>query len=394
MSIISDIHSINIVYVGFNDMGIHNLLWGILELGLNCRVYDIEHCTSDSPEDYEKLITFVKESPTDLLISQNYSPTVSNVCDKLSIPYAAWTYDMPLTSLHHASIFNNCNFIFSFDKFQTDFLIRKGMANVYHLPLAANLTRSSLITISSEDEERFGSDLSFIGNIQHKGWDDKFNDYMKVLPENDRQHLSQIKKDTFGIWDGRNRIHESFTDTLLSDFRSHTINKPEIDEQLYYETVISYHISFLERVQMLKSLIPYNIRHYTQTAYSDLEGLNSYPSLDYESELPKAYFLTKINMSSTLRSIPSGVPLRVFDILSMCSFCLTNYQPEIDDLFEAGKDLIVYKSLDEIPSLVDYYLRHDDERLKIAANGYKKVSSCYTWAIGVEKILRTVFRLS
>ena len=54
MSIISDIHSINIVYVGFNDMGIHNLLWGILELGLNCRVYDIEHCTSDSPEDYEK----------------------------------------------------------------------------------------------------------------------------------------------------------------------------------------------------------------------------------------------------------------------------------------------------------------------------------------------------
>lgn len=380
-------NSINAVYVGFNDMSIHNLLWGILELGLNCRAFDLAHCNSDSDIDCEILRSFIKEAPTDIVFSQNFSPAVSIVSNELSIPYAAWTYDMPLSSLHHSSIFNESNYIFAFDKYQKEFLLKKGVKHVYHLPLAANTSRSTMINITSEDELKYSCDVSFVGNVQHKGWTDHYNDYKNLMNEIEVDLLNTIENNTYAVWDGKNKIHELFTPKLLEAFKRLSKTKPEIDEQVFYETVIAYHISFIERKKMLQSLMYFGINHYSQTGITDIEGLKTMPALSYDDELPKVYFLSKINMSSTLRSIPSGIPLRVFDILGMCSFCLTNYQPELEELFDIGNEIAVYRTLDEIPSIVDYYLHHDTERLRIAVNGYRKVSSCYTWANGIEKIL-------
>ena len=58
--------------------------------------------------------------------------------------------------------------------------------------------------------------------------------------------------------------------------------------------------------------------------------------------------------------------MRVFDILSCKGFCLTNYQPEIAELFVDGKDLVMYTSMEDLMGKVIYYLNHEEERREIA----------------------------
>ena len=72
-------------------------------------------------------------------------------------------------------------------------------------------------------------------------------------------------------------------------------------------------------------------------------------------------------------------------------FTLTNYQPELEELFEVGKEIIAYHSFDEMKDYVKYFLAHEDERVKVLINGYKRICSDYTYPIAVKKILNTVF---
>lgn len=44
----------------------------------------------------------------------------------------------------------------------------------------------------------------------------------------------------------------------------------------------------------------------------------------------------------TSKPIRTGLPLRIWDILGAGGFVLTNYQTEIPEYFEIGKDLETY----------------------------------------------------
>jgi spore maturation protein CgeB len=107
--------------------------------------------------------------------------------------------------------------------------------------------------------------------------------------------------------------------------------------------------------------------------------------------MPKAFYLSKINLNITSRSIESGVPQRVWDILSVGGFCLTNYQPELEDYFEIGKDLDVYHNLEELDEKIAYYLKHDEERVRIAINGYKKMRKYHTTTERLKKALAYIY---
>ena len=73
-------------------------------------------------------------------------------------------------------------------------------------------------------------------------------------------------------------------------------------------------------------------------------------------------FGTEINLNITAKSIRSALPLRIFDILACGGFCLTNYQPELEDLFTVGEDLDCYVSEDDLLAKTEYYLSTVQQR--------------------------------
>jgi Glycosyl transferases group 1 len=81
--------------------------------------------------------------------------------------------------------------------------------------------------------------------------------------------------------------------------------------------------------------------------------------------------------------------MRVFETLGTGSFLLTNWIPTIEEFFEDGKHLVLYRNEEEMIEKAKYYLEHDDEREKIAQAGYEEVISKHKIQDRVNVILKT-----
>lgn len=87
-------------------------------------------------------------------------------------------------------------------------------------------------------------------------------------------------------------------------------------------------------------------------------------------------------------AMTDDINMRCFEVMSTGSFLLTNWIPTIEELFEDGKHLVLYKSMDECIDKAKYYLKHEDEREKIAQAGYQEVLAKHKIQNRVDVILK------
>lgn len=77
---------------------------------------------------------------------------------------------------------------------------------------------------------------------------------------------------------------------------------------------------------------------------------------------------------------------RIHSIMASGAFCLTKWYPEIEKEFTPGEHVGVWHDLDELISLVDFYLKLDHTRESIAQRGYELVHSRDTWAARIQEL--------
>jgi glycosyltransferase involved in cell wall biosynthesis len=113
-----------------------------------------------------------------------------------------------------------------------------------------------------------------------------------------------------------------------------------------------------------------------------------FPSFYYGQRLfedaSRKYAESKVVFNIAMKE---DVNMRCFEALASGSFLLTDYVPSIDEIFEDGKHLVLYRTLDEAVDKAKYYLAHDDEREKIAQAGYEEVIKKHTIQHRVSRIL-------
>jgi spore maturation protein CgeB len=146
-------------------------------------------------------------------------------------------------------------------------------------------------------------------------------------------------------------------------------------------------VTGVERKNLLNLAASHYETHlFTQKNTDGLENVKIHGGIDYYREMPEVFRNTKINLNITLRSITSGVPLRVFDILGAGGFCLTNFQEGIREHFMDGEDLVMYTSAEDMLEKIQYYLKHEEERKKIAKQGHETVKK-YSYENTLGKML-------
>lgn len=71
---------------------------------------------------------------------------------------------------------------------------------------------------------------------------------------------------------------------------------------------------------------------------------------------------------------------RHFEIAGAGAMLLSDASPELNALFEPGRECVTYDyaSPDDFAEKLDFYLRHDTERMRIAAAGYRRAHSEHT----------------
>lgn len=356
-----------------------------------------------SPE-FERVIEEkIRGTHYDMVFTVNYFPLISNVCERTGVKYVSWTCDNPLISMYHESVFHDCNYIFTFDK--TNYLEFRGMGvkHIWYLPLAVDTERMDALLGAPEkagrwkvaqdpEMQKYRGDVAFVGSLYERNSYDKIKNR---LPEYLRGYFDAVMEAQLNI-SGANIVEPMLTTNILEQLQEYfQLEKSEgsfSDLGLIFQTtVLGFKIAEIERRRALIELSKhYRVNVYSNSDVSDLLRIQYCGSVDYWSEMPKVFRMSKINLNFTIPNIKSGIPLRIWDVLGCGGFLLTNYQAEIPYYFKEGEDLVCFDGLEDLCEKVGYYLEHEEERKRIAWNGYRKVREKHSYIERIHTILDTV----
>lgn len=404
---------------------------------------ECQHYTRDM-ELAMKMIPFIHAQGIEVVVSFNYFPIISMICNTCQIPYYAWVYDCPHFTLFAKQITMPCNHIGIFDREMVRQLKNYGVNTAYHVPLASDAAyfNEVIMQASRQEKEKYQCDISFTGSLytgEHNYYDAVFRTAQTEWDRNRSRDSSRMdavinrqcfsyQKDclTQAVTDGdidfsmlRARMEKEGL-MLGEDYFA----KPE---DILLAAVLEKKVTVEERRILLTEIAKrfacnnggkrakaarkgnnsgqaacdgmdgasnidakYDFKLYTG---SDTEGLPelapyNYGMVDYQTQMPLVFAGSKINLNISLRSIHSGTPLRVLDIMACGGFVLSNWQPEISEYFEEGAEIVTFDSLEDCLDKIEYYLIHEEERRQIAANGQRKVQERFSYQIGLEKLFR------
>ena len=338
----------------------------------------------------ELLPRIFAEKKYDFVFSINYFPVISDACEGLGVRYVCWTCDNPLISMYHRSVFNDCNYIFTFDRTNWAEFKAKGCEHIYYLPLAVDTDRVDAVIKGASDLFLYKNDISFVGGLYEQNTYDrikhKLPDYLKGYME----AVIQAER----LVTGGNIIEPMITPEIelaLTDYFDLEKSEGSFSSigLIFSTTVLGFKVACETRKSALSSLADrYDVTLYTNSLRKDLEKIRYMGEVDYRTEMPKAFNGSRINLNFTIPNIVSGLPLRFFDVMGCGGFLMSNYQAEIPLFFKRGEDLEYFESEEELIDKCGFYLEHEDLRAKIAENGLQKIKEAHTYDIRVRQMLK------
>lgn len=371
---------------------------------------ECKHYTRDMELAME-MIPFIHEQGAEVVVSFNYFPIISMICNTCHISYYAWVYDCPHFTLYAKQISLPCNHIGIFDREMVRHLEKDyGITTVYHAPLSADAEyfESVIARASRKEREKYQCDVSFVGSLytgEHNYYDMLFFDEKYGGGELDARTL--IQRQCFSYDNDYLRQAVAVGQIELLELQKPMeeqglmlgedyFAKPE---DILLAAVLEKKVTVEERRQLLTALtalaaVPsadmpnLNFRLYTGSATKGLPTLDAcnYGMVDYHTQMPLVFAGSRINLNISLRSIHSGIPLRVLDIMACGGFVLSNRQPEITECFEEGVEIVTFGYLEECIDKVHYYLSHEEERRQIAEAGYRKVKNKFSYEAGLSRL--------
>lgn len=374
----------------YNQSDITNAL---KEAGIKISTFQYNFNDKNNDEFFlSSFVKLLKETAYDAVFSINYYPLLAEGCYQTNIKYISWSYDCPLDVRNIEDTLGfPTNYVFLFDKLQACKYIDMGFENVYHLPLAANTNRLDKMKPTPYHFSKYGGDVAFVGSL----YESVYPELIKILPDYLKGYLDSMCETQFLLY-GCFFLDNAITSELLDSINKvyHEVYPNEnfhiIREELSF--TMATQITNYERTRLLKilSLIPdIKINLFSKNKLENNSIINK-GTVAYVNEMPYVFKTNKINLNISLKCIQSGIPLRALDILGCGGFLLSNYQPELLEYFTPNIDYAVYSSIEEAMNLTDYYLKHDNERERIARHGYETVKEYFSYDTQLKQIFDTI----
>ncbi|WP_027218224.1 CgeB family protein [Butyrivibrio fibrisolvens] len=339
--------------------------------------------------EFEHVLTKkLKQNTYNCVVTTNFFPVIAKVCNAVGMKYIAWSYDSPINVRECKEMDFDTNFIFLFDRAESQRWHKKGHSRFFHMPLA----------VDTEKWDKFSSDVKYKGDVALLG--KLYRSKIMIIKNGLNDDLcSYIDK----ITDAQLRTKDVYiVDDLISQPIMDEINRQYAiagsplrisKEQLSY--TISEYVTYYDRLLLLEMFgRRFDMHLYTydigDREKEILKNVHIHDKLDYHTEMPRMFKSVKININSSIRSAQSGVNLRTVDVLGCKGFLLSNPQPELLEYFEDKKEIVLFRELEEAIDLTNYYLKHDDEREKIALAGYERVKKDFRY----EDRFREMFKLA
>lgn len=356
--------------------------------------YDLEAPGHNKNYDEEFVNAFLKKyqsSVYDAVFSIDFWPPLALACYKANMKYIAWSYDCPFDLLkpeETLALPNVCCFVF--DKEQQKKYSDMGIENIYYMPLAVNVNRYTKINSRDSKCEKYRTDVSFVGKL----YENSYPIIRTGVNDNTALLLDRIIEMQTNLLPN-NVLAQLITDGLVNliNDEMHSNDCDFKDEATKAKIIyaIEAEITRKERIAILNLCgRRYKTDFYSNSEFDLLEGVTKHGYVNYWNEMPWIFAASKINLNPTLKAIHSGVSLRAFDITACGGFMLTNRQPEIEKLFIDGKEVVLYDNIVDFVEKLEYYMNHDEERMKIAEAGRERCFRDH----GMDKRLKEIFDIA
>jgi len=377
------------------------------ELKITCEICEtlliagFEPVVFKEPEDLPAII----RSNNDIyfIMSVNFYEEVHSVACEFNMPYVAWTFDsgeMTFISKILSKNLRENDFLFFFNRKDYEGCISRH-PNTWFLPFSAS---------KSFEREPLKSGLVFdvlsIMNI-HGGVIPTnelfFESVFKVVDDPiQKKNIELIKM----LMDLMLERHKNIIDkNRMTEFIKEYIQQCGVNPFNSYNIFLKQQYPIFEKYGQILSCIQRAlcvIALCESGAKVDVYGnepwenvLASFPNATYHAyaeylQLPELYNQAKININLTQIQNLDALPQRMYHVLASGGFLLTNYFEEIESLFKPGVHLETFRDFDEMKSKVEYYLKHEDERLKIACAGHEEFMAKHTMISRLSFILEKI----
>lgn len=318
----------------------------------------------------------------DAVFSVNFAPVISKVCQRRGIRDISWVYDSPMHIRKIEVMKNSCNEIYMFDWGQVQEYKKLGV-NMEHLPLAVD---SEIFNLPMNDEiiKKYSAQISLVGKM----YTTDYPKYTSPLSTETKKLLNDMISSQRDVYNDC-FIPELLTDELLQKINAEYakagldfyIEKRELEYMMLCETTSR------ERTVILSLLSKHFDTHLYTTEKPGIDNLKVHGPVDYYKQMPYIFKLSDINLNISLKSIRTGIPLRCVDVLGCGGFLLSNYQEELVQYLEVGKDCEVYGSFEEMYEKAAFYTKHEELRKQIARNGFMKAQEIFTFRNRIEQMI-------
>lgn len=97
---------------------------------------------------------------------------------------------------------------------------------------------------------------------------------------------------------------------------------------------------------------------------------------------------SKITLTSHISSVAGDYAnnMTLFEATGCGALLITDYKKNLGELFELDKEIVAFKTTEELIKKIHYYLEHEDERLKIALAGQKRTLKEHTYFHRMQEI--------
>ena len=409
----------NIVFHRYNSICEPGYIEAFRTLGIEVIEEDAEiiNKSISGEKRIESIATLILENKPMFVFSINFFPYISDICEKLNVLYVCVSVDCPVAELYSVSIRNKHNRVFLFDRKQYEDVAHENPGNIFHLPLSAYNTEKVTTDLKY--------DVTFIGSLYNEK-----NPFSEVISKVNSRIKGECDgllsaQELFGGLELIDRIMDARTPSdipsdphyagrkdmiakskkTVSGGIAHDIKQafapflpPEISAPSDFiydmagiwavDSCLGYELTVRDRLLLIASLSESladsgaSVHLFTRSDTSGLKSLTDktviHGGVNTLTQMPDIFGSSRININTTMRPIRTGLPQRIWDIMGVGGFVLTDYRAEIPDYLTVGKHLEAYESIEEACEKAAYFLAHEDERLEIAENGYKEVCEKHT----------------
>lgn len=122
------------------------------------------------------------------------------------------------------------------------------------------------------------------------------------------------------------------------------------------------------------------------------------PSLPYD-ELVMMYSRARINLGFSVcgdslyrdRDKIRQIHLRDFEAPMSGALYFVEYQEELEDFYELGREIVCYSSREELLEKARFYLAHPDQAERVRRGGHERAHRDHTWRLRFDQIFREIW---